>query len=732
MISIFDRFDKMFYFLLIFYFLKSSLTFNITDQCSIRDSCANSSKLSPRIYDDELFIQSRNCFCDSACEQYGDCCLNSNISINKYECVDFLLPTINSKNVPFNRLSVWMRSECLSIYIGSSIDIQCRNLNKQLFNDNPILFIPVTSLQTNITYKNYYCAYCNNDLNTKNLEFWEYKTFCYGIGNDQDYLTLNNDDEVQYYINNLTKDCSKTILYPHKRGSSEPSVFIRPCKKSLPSICPLNTSNDLAKNCSSFGTAHRYIKNSSMVYQNPYCAQCNHPNNSEDITCLDPYLSSAIPPMTLTRTYPLSILFDPNLLKNYLNNNTIPRSIYSIDYSCEKSNELYDLFEKKCIEITHTNQEFIISMKCSYPMLTNLQLNQTIFYNNGSLQLLNQSIFLNQDDYVILHDNRILFCADQWLTKTDLPQFPLYRNILSIICTSISLGCLLLFMVIYFLIPFLHNLPGKCLLFLSISLFIGQLVFISTSTLTQTNRYCLISAILIHYFYLSSFSWLLIISIQIYLTFNQKILFEDKNEKKNFRLIIYNILVWFSCGIVILIAGLIQLYKPSSDYSPGYGEIFCSISKVNSMIIFFLAPIGCILLIVTILFIKTLLTIYHSHNVAKLAHVTSSSNKKDRNLVFVYARLASLMGIQWILLIAALIIRQTWLWVIFEIINSLPGLFICLGFLCSKRILNNLKQKFSIKLITRRQSLPSNTTTSTMLMTPPILPINSIKNKIHF
>jgi hypothetical protein len=134
------------------------------------------------------------------------------------------------------------------------------------------------------------------------------------------------------------------------------------------------------------------------------------------------------------------------------------------------------------------------------------------------------------------------------------------------------------------------------------------------------------------------------------------------------------------------------------------------------MIIFFLVPIGCILLIVTILFIKTLLIIYRLHHIAKSANKTSSSHSKDRNLVFVYARLASLMGIQWILLIAALIIGQTWLWVMFEIINSLSGLFICLGFLCSKRVLNGLKEKISMKLIHRKQSSRSNTTTSTILM----------------
>ncbi len=723
---------KMFFYdqrllLLLFSLFKLCLSINNLEQCFPRDSCTNSSNYSPSIYDDELFIQSRNCFCDSVCEQYGDCCdKHSKSSINRYQCVDFLLPTINNKSTPFNRLSVWMRTECLPIYYGSQVFNQCQNFHNQSFDDNPILFIPVTSLQTNITYRNYYCAYCNNDIN-ENIQFWEYKPFCYGDGSEKSYLTLNDDDQVQYYIHNLTKNCLKTILYPHERGNSKPSVFIRPCKQSLPPTCPVGTSIDLAQNCSSFGTAYRYIPNSNLAYRNPYCAECNSQNSTDEITCLDPALRSSIPPITLIRIHPLSILFDPTLLKRYLNNNTIPQIIYSIEYNCTKPNELYNLYEKKCSPISNTNQELVISMKCSYPMQTLIQLNETIIYDNGSLDLHlnNHSIFLTIDDYVILSDQRILFCADQWINSNQsslmAPSFPFYRDILSIICTSISLVCLLLFVIVFCMISSLHNLPGKCLLLLSISLFIGQFTFISISNLTTINSICIISAILIHYFYLSSFIWLLIISINIHSTFNHQILPQDKLKKKNFRLIIYNIIVWSSTGLIILIACLIQLFIPQSDFSPGYGLIYCSISKVHAMIIFFLVPIGGILFIVTILFIKTLLTIYRSHNIAKLANTSSTSNMKDKNLVFVYARLASLMGIQWILLIAALVIRQTWIWIMFEIINSLPGLFICLGFLCSKHVFNSLKEKISMKLIIRRQSSRSNTTTSTILMSPPVL-----------
>ena len=218
------------YSLILLFLFKFCLTISINEQCFIRDTCTNSTSMSPSIYNDEYFIQSRNCFCDSVCEEYGDCCYYHSQS-KKYECVDFLLPTISDEDIPSSRLFVWMRTECLSIYVGSKVDTQCRNLNNELFNANPILFIPVTSSQTNITYRNYYCAYCNNDADEKFIRSWEYKPFCYGEGTEKDNLILNTDQQVQYYISNLTKECDKTIRYPRPRLSSRPSVFIRPCKK---------------------------------------------------------------------------------------------------------------------------------------------------------------------------------------------------------------------------------------------------------------------------------------------------------------------------------------------------------------------------------------------------------------------------------------------------------------------------------------------------------------------
>ncbi|UJR20572.1 hypothetical protein I4U23_023698 [Adineta vaga] len=683
------------------------------EQCSIRDSCSNSTTISPSIYKDEIFIRSRNCFCDVVCKQYGDCCEHSFSNSRKtyYECTDFLSPTLVDKPLKVAPLSVWMRTRCLPMYIGSSSDVYCRNLHNQSFKNNPLLWIPVTSLQSNITYRNYFCAYCNNDADL-NVQSWEYVAYCgknRSISSQQ--MMKNTIEEVNNYLFNLTQNCTKTIVYPRISGTNKPSIFIRPCKKSLPRTCPSEISRDLARNCSLAGIAYRYENNSNIVYPNRYCAECNRKSHSQ-ITCSDPKLASGMFPADQQMFPPLSILFNPTLLKYYfnsdLNRNLTTEMIYSLSYTCPKSNEFYHLFKRQCLELPQLKQQIMISLQCTHPILTS---EKSIRFPNGSLYLITESIQLTKYQYIILNDHQLIFCADHW--KKIRPKFPFYRHILSTISTSISLVCLILFIVAFYLIPSLHNLPGKCLLCLSFSIFFGQSVFLFTSDLQPYSSLCLTFGILIHYFYLSSFFWLFIIAYHIYSTFHyQQLVRQEKHRLENQYLLNYNILIWCLTGFIILIACLIQHFNPQSSFSPNYGDFICSISKSNALITFFLLPIGVLLLMIIILFIKTIFAIHHSHKVAKLANKSSTNN-----FVLIYARLASLMGLQWILLINALVIQQNWAWILFETVNSLPGMFICLGFLCSQRLCKNIKEDLTNKLVKQRQT-SSNHTASTGLMGP--------------
>ncbi|GIX66726.1 uncharacterized protein CEXT_454491 [Caerostris extrusa] len=69
---------------------------------------------------------------------------------------------IDDSHVP-----AYMVDTCGSRYSGDSL---CTSSAAD--NDDPLLMIPVTSTATGTTYKNYFCALCNDDVDAEHLEPW--------------------------------------------------------------------------------------------------------------------------------------------------------------------------------------------------------------------------------------------------------------------------------------------------------------------------------------------------------------------------------------------------------------------------------------------------------------------------------------------------------------------------------------------------------------------------------
>ena len=120
-------------FLYCFYVLMSyDFTIENDEKYLSRDCFLNFVLKSPSEYYDETFIQCWNCFCDSCCWKYGECCQWKNsLNSSDYKYIDYLSPTMNEEISLFNPLlSVAMRTKYLSIYVRLRSDINCWNLNQ--------------------------------------------------------------------------------------------------------------------------------------------------------------------------------------------------------------------------------------------------------------------------------------------------------------------------------------------------------------------------------------------------------------------------------------------------------------------------------------------------------------------------------------------------------------------------------------------------------------------------
>jgi G protein-coupled receptor Mth (Methuselah protein) len=233
---------------------------------------------------------------------------------------------------------------------------------------------------------------------------------------------------------------------------------------------------------------------------------------------------------------------------------------------------------------------------------------------------------------------------------------------------------------------------GKCLLMLSICLHASQSMFLASGHLLEhANRlWCIGSGIGVHLFYLSTIAWLTAISFDTCVTLTRMNRLDARIARSRF--ILYNILVWsFSISVVIISVCFQLILSENNLWSPNYGQILCLISSRYALITFFLLPIGFLILINVILFMRTIIVVHRIDRETQLARRTGGN---DRSRTLLYIRLAILMGLHWIFLVVCIISKHDILWLLFDIMNSLPGLFIAIAFLRKQTSLLKIKAKF--------------------------------------
>ena len=216
-----------------------------------------------------------NCKCDSDCVLYDDCCIgytpaagnsttHSNALHKLMECwiVDFTGDLLRDENQ-----SLLMVSRCPAA-TERHLYTHCTNRS---------LFLPVTNTnsRSSFTFRNIYCALCNN-ISVDQIFPWQPQFYCHeSIGN-----STSNFSSFEEFRNSC---------YLYKYASEAPAAARTLMRSCVPhtSMCPTNINStavntELIINC----TKGPYnlvsaIDNSRRIFRNQYCAQCNGFNNTQ-------------------------------------------------------------------------------------------------------------------------------------------------------------------------------------------------------------------------------------------------------------------------------------------------------------------------------------------------------------------------------------------------------------------------------------------------------------------
>ena len=228
-----------------------------TQSCSSFYSCANKNTR-------------RRCSCDESCSLYGDCCHDvqqqnstSNISsgnlYNMVSCVQTSFPDQHGYEKPaYDYNAYFMVTTCPQQWVSSHSNKKTAQ-QILLYCTNSSLS-PVTDPTTNFTFRNTFCAQCNN-INQTKLVHWNATYIC-------------DTDNGSIVINSLSRIRKYCLI-----SNFRPTVKTRSCNR-LVSSCPNTFENQsVIFQCKNNGL-EIYIKG-EVLFKNRWCAECNGDINSE-------------------------------------------------------------------------------------------------------------------------------------------------------------------------------------------------------------------------------------------------------------------------------------------------------------------------------------------------------------------------------------------------------------------------------------------------------------------
>ena len=346
-----------------------------------------------------------------------------------------------------------------------------------------------------------------------------------------------------------------------------------------------------------------YVRSGSVIYKNPHCAKCNKVDfDIEKLVCdHDCNKRNAGP----NYDFPICFSFIINVKKD----------------DCPNKNEIYDPISEKCSKIYCGHLFILKDGECiRNPNITDHLKNIsyidnsciTSFISTDNITLLgDNSIFINttnkiykKGNFEVYNTTTLKYCASPYYAS-----FSIIQKYLTLVCLTISLTCLSLHIIIYIVLPRLRNLPGKQLLCLSISLFLAQIFFLTSKKANFNSNFCYVFACWFHYFWLSYFCWMNVMSITIFKAFKSKVYHRSGYSLSKLR--IQSIYGWGMPLLIVSLAVLVDMTGILPDYKPDYGfKEACFLRNFKGLVIFVFLPIIAMILENVILFGFTSYEIY--------------------------------------------------------------------------------------------------------------------------
>ena len=300
--------------------------------------------------------------------------------------------------------------------------------------------------------------------------------------------------------------------------------------------------------------------------------------------------------------------------------------------------------------------------------------------SNDSITVIQSGESLDKSQYVKI--GKTVFICEPNVTghNSEYLSSNYSQGILTLVGGSVSLIALAFTIITYCSFKSLRTVPGRNLLNMMACLFFGQLLQLAGMNRTGNKIVCTVIAAVMHFLWLSCFTWMSIIAFHTSKVFRKMLAWSREDMEVHFR---YYVLVAYSIPLAIVSTCVgLHFGAPYAIYAE---NDLCWISNSLPFIAAFLVPISISLLCNFVWFIGATYALFSAQRDSSLA---TNNRKSDFCRSLIYFKLSTLMGFSWIFGYLAIITQIEEFWYPFIVFSTLQGLLVSLAFTMNKGVCN--------------------------------------------
>ena len=572
------------------------------------------------------------CFCDRLCRIYGDCCPDYVDEEGGHRLTPlpshFFACSLTSVE------PVYVITECPVTYNVRFVRDGCRLGSASGRRPSETFYaVPVSSRTSGLVYRNVYCAVCHGE---EDVGFWKVMTMNCNEPPISEQVTsesesaagLKNIDDLMRQ-GSFVGDCS--FLYLPVSDLPSP----RRCVSSI-DACPEGVDAELASRCAQLSNV-AYVYMDEQAYRNRDCAVC-HGIADYDLACNSSSERDGRKVNGLNEFESFSVILDLNVGKGSAVRTRSGGSLTQRLGHCPERH-VYDPFTGTCRATTcPPGHSFTENGQCrrhpffamtDYPDCAWIQFNPSeyeVLFNRSIYVQLHDATY-DADSYRIDDNQTAHVCTPfqrnytEWIVET--LRVDAVGTYLSLVCSIVSLLALAFQFAVYVAFPVLRNTPGRCILSLVVSLFVGQLLFLLVKTGSSVSSwFCFGQAVVMHFAFMAAFFWMNVVAGDIYRTFSASpaaaaSLSSPAGARRHFAG--YSAYAWVSAAVVVAVGVTLDLADVGGTYRPHYGRRICWFGSREGLLVLFGVPVGVLLVANVILFALSVRQIRNASKASQMA-----------------------------------------------------------------------------------------------------------------